>query len=242
MEPNKFEIQIKEQLNAREIKPSAMAWDKLDTMLSETEKQKTKFPWLYVAAIFVGFLLIGTLFFDQKESVNVINQEDGVVFQDSNKNKDNVKTIVTLKNTNTLSIALKPNVQKGIVVPQYQASTQQKSLKLEKNELAAAQIKNSKNDSLTILVENNNLKKDTKNRYVSASGLLAEVSNTQLESSTSLQVNPKPIKSTTVNPQNLLSDVETEMNQTFRESAISKFNKNYNAIKTVLANRNYEKE
>ena len=44
MEPNKFEIQIKEQLNAREIKPSAMAWDKLDTMLSETEKQKTKFP------------------------------------------------------------------------------------------------------------------------------------------------------------------------------------------------------
>ncbi len=241
MEPNKFEIQIKEQLNAREIKPSAMAWDKLDAMLSETEKQKTKFPWLYVAASFVGFLLIGTLFFDQKESVNV-NQENRVVFQNSNKNKVNVKTIDTLKNTNTLSNALKPNVQKGIVAPQYQASTQQKSLKLENNQLAVSQIKNSKKDSLNISLENNNLKKDIKNRYVSASGLLAEVSNTQLESSTSLQVNPKPIKSTTVNPQNLLSDVETEMNQTFRESAISKFNKNYNAIKTVLANRNYEKE
>ncbi|CAH0336882.1 hypothetical protein FVB9288_02608 [Flavobacterium sp. CECT 9288] len=241
MEPNKFEIQIKEQLNAREIKPSAMAWDKLDAMLSETEKQKTKFPWLYVAASFVGFLLIGTLFFDQKESVNV-NQENRVVFQNSNKNKVNVKTIDTLKNTNTLSNALKPNVQKGIVAPQYQASTQQKSLKLENNQLAVSQIKNSKKDSLNISLENNNLKKDIKNRYVSASGLLAEVSNTQLESSTCLQVNPKPIKSTTVNPQNLLSDVETEMNQTFRESAISKFNKNYNAIKTVLANRNYEKE
>jgi hypothetical protein len=241
MEPNKFEIQIKEQLNAREIKPSAMAWDKLDAMLSETEKQKTKFPWLYVAASFVGFLLIGTLFFDQKESVNV-NQDNGVVFQDSKNQENNFTKADTLKNTNTLSNALKPNVQKVIVTLQYQASTQQKSLKLEKNELAAAQIKNSKNDSLTILVENNNLKKGTKNRYVSASGLLAEVSNTQLESSTSLQVNPKPIKSTTVNPQNLLSDVETEMNQTFRESAISKFNKNYNAIKTVLANRNYEKE
>lgn len=241
MELNKFEIQIKEQLNAREIKPSAMAWDKLDAMLSETEKQKTKFPWLYMAASFVGFLLIGTLFFDQKGSVNV-NQENRVVFQNSNKNKVNVKTIDTLKNTNTLSNALKPNVQKGIVAPQYQASTQQKSLKLENNQLAVSQIKNSKKDSLNISLENNNLKKDTKNRYVSASGLLAEVSNTQLESSTSLQVNPKPIKSTTVNPQNLLSDVETEMNQTFRESAISKFNKNYNAIKTVLANRNYEKE
>lgn len=241
MEPNKFEIQIKEQLNAREIKPSAMAWDKLDTMLYETEKQKTKFPWLYVAASFVGFLIVGTLFFDQKESLNV-NQENRVVFQNSNKNKDNVKIIDTLNNTNAMSIALKPNVQKGIAAPQYKASTQQKSLKLENNQLAVSQIKNSKKDSLNISLENNNLKKGTKNRYVSASGLLAEVSNTQLESSTNLQVNPKPIKSTTVNPQNLLSDVETEMNQTFRESAISKFNKNYNAIKTVLANRNYEKE
>jgi hypothetical protein len=241
MEPNKFEIQIKEQLNAREIKPSAMAWDKIDSMLSEKEKQKTKFPWLYVAASFVGFLLIGTLFFNQKESVN-INQEDGVVFQNSKNQEDNVTTFDTLRNTNTLSNTLKPSVQKGIVAPQYQSSTQQKLLKLEDNQLAAAQIKNSKKDSLNISLENSNLRMGIKNKYVSAAGLLAEVSNIQLESSTSLQVSQKPVKSTTVNPQNLLSDVETEMNQTFRESAISKFNKNYNAIKTVLANRNYEKE
>ncbi len=241
MELNKFEIQIKERLNAREIKPSAMAWEKLDTMLSEKEKQKTKFPWLYVAASFVGFLLIGTLFFNQKESVN-INQENRVVFQNSKNQEDNVTTIETLQNTNTLSNTTKSSVQNGMVAPKYQAQQQKGSFKLEKNQLAESQSNNSNNDSLTILVENNNLNIKTKNKYVSATALLAEVSNTQLESSTSLQVNQKPIKSTTVNPQNLLSDVETEMNQTFRESAISKFNKNYNAIKTVLANRNYEKE
>ena len=94
MEPNKLEIQIKEQLNAREIKPSTMAWDKLDTMLSETEKQKTKFPWLYVAASFTGFLIIGTLFFNQNESVN-LNQEAGVLFHNSKK----LKTTIVLDNS-----------------------------------------------------------------------------------------------------------------------------------------------
>ncbi|RDI54729.1 hypothetical protein [Flavobacterium glaciei] len=241
MEPNKFEIQIKERLNAREIKPSAMAWDKLDSMLSEKEKQKTKFPWLYIAASFAGFLLIGTLFFNQKESVNV-NQEDGVVLQNSINQEDNLTTNDTLQNTNALPNIIKHSIQKGVVASSYQAPSQQSSLKSERNQLAAAQINTFKSDSLAVLVANNNLNIKTKNKYVSAASLLADVSNTELESSTSLQTTQKSKRANTVSPQNLLSDVETEMSQTFRESAISKFNKNYNAIKTVLANRNYEKE
>ena len=34
MEPNNFEKQIKERLDAREIQPSEMAWSKLDAMLT----------------------------------------------------------------------------------------------------------------------------------------------------------------------------------------------------------------
>jgi hypothetical protein len=40
--------------------------------------------------------------------------------------------------------------------------------------------------------------------------------------------------------QTFLQNAETELNQSFRESALNKFNKNFNAIKTVLVNRNYE--
>jgi len=40
MEPNKLETQIKEQLNAREIQPSEMAWDRLDAMLTVAEEKK----------------------------------------------------------------------------------------------------------------------------------------------------------------------------------------------------------
>ena len=69
MEPNKLETQFKEKLNSREIKPTEMAWDRLDAMLavSEVKKPKRKFTWLYIAASFVGFLLITTVFFNQKE-------------------------------------------------------------------------------------------------------------------------------------------------------------------------------
>ena len=44
MERNKLETQFKEQLDSREIKPSEMAWDKLDAMLTVAEKQKQRFP------------------------------------------------------------------------------------------------------------------------------------------------------------------------------------------------------
>ena len=38
MEPNKLETQFKEQLNSREIKPSEMAWSKLDAMLMAADR------------------------------------------------------------------------------------------------------------------------------------------------------------------------------------------------------------
>ena len=40
MEPNKFEKQIREQLNSREIQPSKKSWDRLDAMLSVAEEKK----------------------------------------------------------------------------------------------------------------------------------------------------------------------------------------------------------
>ena len=70
MERNKLETQFKEQLDSREIKPSEMAWDKLDAMLTVAEKPKAKFPWMYIAASILGFLLIGTVYFNQKEEFN----------------------------------------------------------------------------------------------------------------------------------------------------------------------------
>jgi len=67
MEPNKLENDFRNKLNQREIQPSEKAWDRLDAMLSVTEKKKPKRTWMYIAASFLGFLLVGPLFFKQSE-------------------------------------------------------------------------------------------------------------------------------------------------------------------------------
>ncbi|RZJ64488.1 MAG: hypothetical protein EOO45_18775, partial [Flavobacterium sp.] len=67
MEPNKLEQDFKNKLNEREIQPTPMAWDRLDAMLTVAEKKKPKRTWMYIAASFLGFLLVGTLFFRQQQ-------------------------------------------------------------------------------------------------------------------------------------------------------------------------------
>ncbi|MFC6243640.1 hypothetical protein [Flavobacterium psychroterrae] len=71
MEPNNFEKDFREKLNQRKIEPSDKAWDRLDAMLSiaeEKKQPKNNKRWIYIAASIVGFLLVGTFFFNQKKN------------------------------------------------------------------------------------------------------------------------------------------------------------------------------
>ena len=67
MEQNNLETQFKEKLNFREIKPTEMAWDRLDAMLTVAEDKKPirSYGWIYIAASIVGFAFLGTFFFNQ---------------------------------------------------------------------------------------------------------------------------------------------------------------------------------
>jgi len=80
MEPNKLENDFRNKLNQREIQPSEKAWDRLDAMLSVTEKKKPKRTWMYIAASFLGFLLVGTFFFNQSKTEN-LEIHDNIVLE-----------------------------------------------------------------------------------------------------------------------------------------------------------------
>jgi len=59
MEPNNFEKHIREQLEQREIPPSAEAWGKVTSQLGSPSKQRpSSLFWYGIAASFVGFLAI----------------------------------------------------------------------------------------------------------------------------------------------------------------------------------------
>lgn len=230
MEPNKLEAQFKEQLNSREIKPSEMAWNKLDAMLTVAEKPKAKFPWIYIAASILGFLLIGTVYFNQKGDA-IKNQKNEVVIQNT----------VAPKIIVNRAVVVNPKIEErksvGINVVQKITSKINKTTKLKEDSLI---IKNNSNQNQVAEVSISNQKSEQKSikqqiNTVTVDELLAAVEN---PSKKEKQLNQKPVVH--VNASNLLSQVDGELELSFREKVINKVSKNYQTVKVALANRNLE--
>lgn len=240
MEPNNFEKDFREKLNQREIEPSNKAWDRLDAMLSVTEEKKPKKSkkWLYIAASFVGFLLVGTIYFNRSETVEIKKNTPIVLEQKINKDTLNVvgvnkDEVININNHNPKRIM--KHVQAVVEIHNQNKNSEQLASKVESS------IKDDlKGDSAAVnSFENKNHQSENKSKYISAEQLLAEV-NGKVETKTTDEIIRKNRKAVTVNPNDLLLNAETELNQSYRESALDKFNKNLKAVKSAIANRNYE--
>ena len=240
MEPNKLDLEIKQKLDARTIQPSAQAWDRLSAKLDIAEKTKSKrnYKWIYFAASFVGFLLIGTVFFTVFDT-KIIDKNLPVVVLEQ---KMDMKTSEEPEVNNE---SILPNLLQNKMLKESKVVTNNSIIKqskqLSKKEDAVSIINQSKeNNAIVNSAENSNYQVVSKNRYSSAEKLLAEVSNAKSEANTSIKTIERTRNGIAVNPNSLLSNAEAELNQSFRETALEKLNKNYNAIKTVLVNRNYQ--
>jgi len=240
MEPNNFEKDFREKLNQREIEPSNKAWDRLDAMLSVAEEKKPKKnrKWLYIAASIAGFLLVGTIYFNRSETAEIKKETPIVLEQKINKdtlnavgiNKENV---TSSNNHNPKPIAKNAPAVVGI------HNQNKNSKQFEGN--AESSIKNDlkEDNAADNSLENKNHQPEGKSKYISAEQLLAEV-NGKVETKSADEVIKKNRKAVSVNPNDLLLNAETELNQSYRESALDKFNKNLKAVKSAIANRNYE--
>jgi len=82
MEPFNFEDDVRKKLQEREIAPSEGAWAKLDAQLASTNAyKKNKFPWLALAASFVGILIVASAWFSQSAG----DASTDVVLEDTTK-------------------------------------------------------------------------------------------------------------------------------------------------------------
>lgn len=225
MEPNNIEKQIKEKLNQRTIQPSANAWDRLDAMLSvEEQKPKSNFKWISIAAIFVGFTLIGLFMMNKESSVENIIPANPIVLENETKI---IQKEVTPEKENTFT-----------EVKENKAVVHQSAKKIEKT---ATEI-NPKKDFLLdnqskkeeAIVENQ--PKETINKYINAESLLAEIETGEKIEIPNISKKP----SVKVDANALLSSAEKEVDESFRDKVIQSINKKYNSVKSTLANRNYE--
>ena len=238
MEPNKLETQIKEQLNAREIQPSPMAWDRLDAMLTLAEDKKTKrsaflsYRTIGIAASILLLVSLSLFFFSPKE--NAIKPENNVVIgNDNSNNNSNNNTSVSSKQEEQVVEAI--NNKQQTINQELQPTThnpqplvnpliiQDKEIEFQSNEVIAQNQLPRIEFSKEIRVSNS--------IKVNAVDLLAAV-----DTPTKINTSPK-IK---VNANSLLSQVDGELDQTFKEKALKKIIKNYKEIKVALQTRNQE--
>lgn len=219
MERNNFEQQAKEKLSNREIAPSAQAWDRLDAMLSVQEKPKKKMTWWYVAASVTGLLLVGTLFFNTSEESNVIAPSQEIVVT-STEDKDSVTTQPSIEPTNEISVQPKSAVATNVSKVTNNAIS---TTKTNHQELSINNQITTINNQISATTENN-----ATHQAIAAIEENVQVVPTVIQKKQKIQVNPST----------LLSQVDGELELSFREKVIAKVNKNYQTVKVALANRN----
>lgn len=212
MERNSFEQQAQKKLANREIKPAAQAWDRLDAMLSVQEKPKKTFNWWAIAASFTGLLVMGTLFFNQKKESNPTKAPQEIVLK-MEEDKSSAAT-------NVASKIPKNNIiqPKSIAVTSFSNSKNNSKIALNK-----VVSETSINDTNPVIAE-----KNPENQPVA---ILAE-------NPVEVPVSSPKSQKIQVNSATLLSQVDGELELSFREKVISKVNKNYQTVKVALANRN----
>ena len=230
MQSNKFDNQLQEKLNARTIAPTAKSWDRLDAMLSVQEEKKPRkgFLWLYIAASFFVFFGLGVFLFNSDKNIEINTQNPVLVAVD--------KTIDSVEKSKAEEILIES--QQPVVV---------------QNEINLSKSVNSIKEKTTIFNKSNsvqesdnkanptyNLQPTTSSayKYISPENLLAEVQNDKKNLSSESNVSKKP--SVKIDANALLSKVEKELDESYRETTLDKLNKNFNAVKSAIVNRNYE--
>ncbi|MGV3460009.1 MAG: hypothetical protein ACO1N9_06095 [Flavobacterium sp.] len=232
MEPNRFDNIVKEKLEQRTIQPREMAWDRLDAMLSVAEekaaKPKKNRTWMYIAASFLGFLLVGTIFLKQgsdndtngkgTETQVAVTPEPAVNQGDASTSGVQAPAVnETIQVDEAVAVEMSPYKPERKVVVQ----------KMYQNKPGA-------NTPAPIVVDEAVAQNNKNEIAANPSNNEAEV---LLADANTGQAKKPAIK---VNANSLLSSVEGELDNSFRSKAMQTLVKNYNTVKTSVANRNHK--
>lgn len=233
MEQNKnIENQFREKLNQRTVEPSDKAWDRLDAMLSVTEKKKTKRNWLWIAAGLILFVTIGSLFVRTNKN-ELIPAKDVVV--NENHHPENLP-VLTPETKDEEILAVNEEVsekefnRKIILTDSFQVV--QKKDVFYNNTYDDFRNETSEIDIVEVDIESESDNNYQPNTYVTAQDLLGSVKNEkQFAEQTS-----KP--TVTIDHRSLLYQAEMEVEQQYRKNAIDRFlQKSYDNMRVAALNK-----
>lgn len=229
MEPNKLENSFRDQLNKREIQPSEMSWDRLDAMLSVAENKKPKKrTWMYIAASFLGFILIGSLFFNQSETGDGKIKETVVTIEKPTIiEKEVIKPIEIIKPIKTETVLA------------HQQKKQSSSIKNDQvnNQILNQAIKNqvAVQDAKAEEVAQKIMEIQQSGREISEKELDDLLRNAKKEIAAKRIFNKSSQK---VDAMALLQDAESNLDNTFKQKVFELLKDGYKETKTFIVERN----
>jgi len=250
MEPNKFEKHIKEQMQRREMRPSANAWKRIAERLEPAkEKKRNKFLWYAAAASFIGILIVSILFFQSDDKVLETDVE--IVDTDRKERLDEQSEVSKeqisgeAQNFEENKVA---NVLNEIEVPEKDLI--EKTIKLQNIDSSVIVL----NDDKVKKVEVNELLEVTDNSIEQKiKEVLAQVDSLELNNTalTNAEVDEllrnaqeeilqdKLFKQNgSVDAMALLMEVEDELDQSFRDQIFDKLKSGFLKVRTAVADRN----
>jgi hypothetical protein len=221
MEPNKIDNQIRQKLIGREIQPSAQAWDRLDVMLavSEAKKPKKNTGWFFVAASVLLFFGLGYFLYNTNVTTEINNSVP--VVTTGNEKMEPIET----NKINQIAVE-----KEQPLLVQNEVHDSKKQSKFIKSVGTNELIKEK-----SIFQENPS---PNTHKYVSPETLLVEAQTHEKINPSDKKTIAKPkIK---VDATSLLTSVEKELDDTYKESTLDKLSKKIQDAKSALVNRNYE--
>ena len=250
MAPIKFEENIKQRLEKRTIEPSSNAWDKLSRRLDDQgENSNNKIIWwIGIAASFIGAFLVVTLFVNTNDQEAIIPEvvetpvDDSIIIPESNT-EDNIdkKTIIQSNVTEELVFE---DLNKTDVDPK-NSGIEKRETTLRENEALASNNPIAINENA-----NTSNEKYTEEKESKATDALSNKSEVQIKEDPEIDLLLKQAqqdialrknendKKLTIDSNALLEDVETDLDQSFREKIFETIITSYNSVKTAVAQRN----
>lgn len=253
MAPMKFEEQMKEKLDQRHIKPSDSAWEKITSQMSSNKGSKRKNSYFRygIAAGFIGIILVSVIYFIGQDT----SGNDQIDIVDREKLIDPIEKLQTEKNEGEQQVTLEFKKKSAIE-------------KDHENTMGTAEVnvQNYKEDySKTRPIANNatNIAKQAKREDLPAQtnevidAKIAqlveqmdfleqnqvEVTNAEIDSllrkaQQEILQEQLFLKNNSVDAMALLTQVEDEMDQSFRDQIFDALRDGFLKVRTAVATRN----
>ncbi|GMN10557.1 hypothetical protein MTsPCn9_24670 [Croceitalea sp. MTPC9] len=240
----KLEKHIKEKLEERKISPSNEAWQQIESSLgAQAEKKRKGTYWYAIAASIVGLLVISVMYFNNQKAIEIVDIEN--TQENDLKSIEKAGVIESSKKENI------PQVDKETHVVNSETNfVKEKAIKDEKRLIAAipkSKEKSTLKDSF-VTTKAENLIIDKKVEEVLATVINLESTANQVtdaEIDSLLRTAQQEVlkerlfqEDGKVDATALLNEVETEIDQSFRNKIFEKLKQGFIKARTAVADRN----